>query len=399
MNVHERSILITTCYGHFMSHFNMMVFPAVLLPMAAQLDMSMTNVLEISFWMYLLFGLTALPWGLAADRWGAGPFMGLFYLGAGMSALAAAAWIDSADMLLVSLATLGLFSGIYHPTGLGLISKEIQRVSMAMGYNGIFGNLGLAVAPLIAGVFNFIWGPESVYVLLSIMNLLGIVLMKMFPIVGHAEGSMTAADEGENRMISAFVILLVAMMLGGISYRGTTVILPAYFELKNQGIFQWLLSSTGWTLSTNLVATIVTFLIYLVGMVGQYAGGRLAERFDPRYCYLLFHGITVPMAMLMAMTWDIPLVILAMVYLFFLLGMQPIENTLVANLSPRRFHHSAYGTKFIVTFGVGALAVKLVGIIEMQAGIEMVFTSMGLISLSLVGVIVLLILRTKWYQR
>jgi hypothetical protein len=84
-----------------------------------------------------------------------------------------------------------------------------------------------------------------------------------------------------------------------------------------------------------------------------------------------------------------------MVYLFFLLGMQPIENTLVARLSPKRFHHSAYGTKFVLAFGVGSLAVKLVGAIEIRSGIESVFTVMGMISLCLVGTIVLLILRTR----
>lgn len=395
MDKHERSILITTCYGHFMSHVNMMVFPAVLLPMAEQLHLNMTDALGISFWMYLLFGITALPWGLAADRWGAGPFMGLFYLGAGISALAAALWIDSAGMLLISLAALGLFSGIYHPTGLGLISKEIPRVSMALAYNGMFGNLGLTAAPLIAGVLNFLLGPESVYILLGIMNLLGMILLKVFPIAYSARDDGATTAEDDNGMLQAFLILLVAMTLGGIAYRGATVILPAYFELKNQGIFQWLSSATGLTLSTNLVATVLISFIYLMGMVGQYTGGRLAERFDPRHCYLIFHGITVPMAMLMAMTFDIPLVILAMVYLFFLLGMQPIENTLVAKFSPKRFHHSAYGTKFILTFGFGALAVKIVGVIEIVRGIEEVFTTMGLISLSLVGVIFLLILNTR----
>jgi len=395
MDKHERSILTTVCYGHFLSHVNMMVFPAVLLPMAEKLNLGMADVLGISFWMYFLFGITALPWGMAADRWGAGPFMVVFYLGAGLSALAASLWLDSSDALLVSLAVLGLFSGIYHPTGLGLISKEIQRVSMAMGYNGMFGNLGLAVAPLFAGVLNFLWGPRSVYVSLGIMNLAGILLMKVFPLVRRAKDDTAASDEETNGMLSAFTILLVAMMLGGIAYRGSTVILPAYFELRNEGIFQWLSSVTGLILSANLVATVVTFFIYMTGMVGQYTGGRLAERFDPRHCYLVFHGITVPVAMLMAAAWDVPLVMLAMVYLFFLLGMQPIENTLVARFTPRRFHHSAYGTKFILTFGVGALAVKLVGAIETWVSIEAVFTTMGLISLTMVGVIVLLIHRTR----
>ncbi|MEJ2730948.1 MAG: hypothetical protein P8185_21000 [Deltaproteobacteria bacterium] len=67
----DRRILLNTCYGHFMSHFNMLVFPALVLPLTARLGLGMAQVLELSFWMYLLFGLTALFWGLVADRFGA----------------------------------------------------------------------------------------------------------------------------------------------------------------------------------------------------------------------------------------------------------------------------------------------------------------------------------------
>ena len=81
MQQRERRVLIVTCYGHFMSHFNMLVFPALVLPLANRLDMTMGGVLGISFWMYLLFGLTALPWGLLADRWDARPLLIIFFLG------------------------------------------------------------------------------------------------------------------------------------------------------------------------------------------------------------------------------------------------------------------------------------------------------------------------------
>jgi len=73
MDSRELRIMFATCYGHFMSHFNMLVFPALVLPLAGRLKMDMAYVLDISFWMYLLFGVTALPWGVIADRWGARP--------------------------------------------------------------------------------------------------------------------------------------------------------------------------------------------------------------------------------------------------------------------------------------------------------------------------------------
>ena len=161
MQKHENHILINTCYGHFMNHFNMLVFPAIVVPLTGRLGMDMAAVLSLSFWMYLLFGCTALAWGIIADRWGGKALMRIYYTGAGISGLAAALWLDSPLGLTLALAALGLFSGIYHPTGLGLISKEIKRVSVGMGINGVFGNLGLASAPLLTGLVNWLWGPQA----------------------------------------------------------------------------------------------------------------------------------------------------------------------------------------------------------------------------------------------
>ncbi len=393
MESFEKRILLNTCLGHFLSHFNMLVFPALVIPLTARMNLTMAQVLGLSFWMYLLFGLTALPWGLAADRWGAKPLLILFYLGSGLAGIAAAVWLESPGAFAGALAALGFFTGIYHPAGLGLISKEMRRVSVGMGFNGMFGNLGLATAPLLAGFFNWFWGPQAAYLFLAGLNLCGFLLLLALPI-SQSDHSQPAVSAQENGMLSAFLILLVAMMLGGIVYRGATVILPAYFELKNQQIFLWLTSTASGGLSKNLVATSLTSIIFLVGMLGQYTGGRIAERYAPKYGYLVFHMLTVPAAFLMALASNISLVGLAVIYFFFLLGMQPIENTLVANFTPRRFHHSAFGTKFVLTFGVGALAVKMAAFIEITAGIGAIFPALGFTSLILVAVIVLLIFKT-----
>ena len=394
MDSRELRILFATCYGHFMSHFNMLVFPALVLPLVGRLKMDMAYVLDLSFWMYLLFGVTALPWGMIADRWGARSLFIVYYLGAGVSGLAAAVWIDNPVRLSIALAMLGLFSGIYHPIGLGMISKEIKRISLGMAYNGMFGNLGLAMAPLLTGVVNWLWGPRAAYLVLGVLNLLGLGLISILPRL-DIHGSDDKEPDKENGLLGAFLILLVAMMLGGVVYRGATVILPAYFELKTQIIFQWFNSIIGVGLSKNLVATTVTSFIFIVGMLGQYTGGRTAERFDLRICYLIFHAITIPAAFLMAFAINLPLVILALIYFFFLLGMQPIENTLVAKFTPKKLHHSAFGSKFVLTFGVGALAVKMIKIIETNFGIETVFYALGIVSVMLVGVIVILIQKTR----
>ena len=398
LQIHERRILINTCYGHFLSHLNMLVFPAVVLPLTDMFDTGMSSVLAMSFWMYLLFGLTALPWGLAADRWGARPLMKIFYAGAGLAGIGAAVFLGNPSMFVLALALLGLFSGIYHPTGLGLISKQMTRVGLGMGTNGMFGNLGIAAAPLMAGIINWLWGPKAVYAILAGLNFIGLLLLLLFPLQA-APGEEKAVTAGNNGQPSAFLILLLAMMLGGIVYRGATVILPAYFELKGSGIFSWLQAVGERELSPNLVATILVSVIYLIGMLGQYAGGHIAERYSTRYSYLCFHAITIPTAFAMALIGDLPLVIAAGVYVFFLLGVQPIENTLVATFTPKKFHHSAFGLKFVLTFGIGSLAVKVVAALQNRAGIESVFSGLAMISLLLVLVVVLLIRKTASDRR
>jgi MFS family permease len=394
MNANERNILIVASFGHFMSHFNMLVFPALVLPFTNRFGMELTQVLHLSFSMYLLFGISALPWGLLSDRFGAKPLLLIFYVGAGMCGLAACYFMDSPQAFSFSLAGIGLFSGIYHPAGLGIISRGISRMSIALGYNGMAGNAGLAAAPFLTGLINYYFGSQAMYLFLGALNLFGAILMLFLTLEEPPKNE--EIDSGPSRrLVAGFVVLCICMMLGGIAYRGATVILPSYFELRNSSLFEALRHLQWLYPSKNVAATALTSFVFLVGMLGQYAGGRTAERFNPRWGYLLFHLLALPMALIMAFATDLPLLIISMGYMLFLLGMQPIENTLVANLTPDKLRHSAYGTKFILTFGVGALAIHMVGWIKNTWSLPAVFVAMSGISLLIVLSILLLAAVTR----
>ncbi|MCP4575213.1 MAG: MFS transporter [Deltaproteobacteria bacterium] len=394
MNPNERKILSTTCFGHFMSHFNMLVFPALVLPLTVKYGMGLAQVLALSFWMYLLFGVTALPWGLLSDKFGAKPLLLVFYTGAGFCGLAAGWFVDDPGTFSLCLAGVGLFSGIYHPAGLGLISKGIERMSMALGYNGMAGNAGLAAAPILAGLINHYYGIETAFYFLGGCNLLGALLMVALPLQ-EPEKKKKSTGDTSGRLVMAFAILCVAMMLGGVAYRCATVVLPSYFELRNPGLLAYLGNLDWFPASRNVAATALSSLVFAIGMLGQYMGGWVAERFEPRRGYLVFHLVALPLALLMAYATDVPLLLTTICYMFFLLGMQPIENSLVAYLTPDRLRHSAYGSKFILTFGVGATAVYVVGWIKNQWSLSAVFVAMAVVSLLIVLDVLLLISRTR----
>jgi MFS family permease len=395
MNTRERHILFQTCYAHFIAHFNMLVFPALVLPLATGFQMDMAQVIGMSFWMYLLFGVSALLWGALADRLGARPLMMLFYIGSAAASCSAAVVYRDPVLLPWSLAALGFFSGIYHPVALGWISKEMRRISRGLALNGIFGSLGIAMAALLAGVAVRLWGIGGAFMVLALANGSGVVLMVVFAErFRHSPDEGVSTPTGRARPVP-FAVLLVIMMLAGIAYRGSTVILPACLELRNSGLLQLARSYAGEWLTPNLAATITAGLILLPTILGQYFGGFLAERFDLRLAYLFFHAMTIPAVFGMAYAFNLPLALLAGVYFFFLLGTQPIENTLVAQYTSARFRHSAYGMKFALTFGVGAFVVKLIEYVQKNGGLDNVYQLLGGVSLLLICCIVVLIGVTK----
>ncbi|MCW5202556.1 MFS transporter [Desulfobulbus sp. US4] len=413
MNTQERAILSTTGYGHFLSHFNMLVFPALALPLSQHFGIDLAATLDLGFWMYLLFGITALPWGMLADKFGPRPLLALFYLGGGCSGLAAATFSDNPSAFQLALVGIGVFSGIYHPAGLGWIATSIpRRTASAMAINGIFGSLGLAMGPLLAGLINWLFGVQAVYLCLGLMNIAGIFFLLLTNrATADAQTSRQQTDEQQNSTPSlreregekekftawkGFLVLLTCMMLGGVIYRGATVTLPALFE-RNLPVVVMAVNNLfqDSTISGNVVATMTIGILYLVGMYGQYIGGRFGERFDLRHSYLGFHLITIPFAFLIGTATDMPLILLAALHSFFLLGMQPLENTLVAKLTPAWMRSSAYGMKFILTFGVGALSVKLIKITEQGWGLPLVFPVLGTISVLLVLMIGVLIVSTQ----
>jgi MFS family permease len=396
VNKNERAILLVTCYGHFVSHFNMLVFPALLVPLADQFGLSIAETLSLSFWMYLLFGFSALPWGLVADKFGTKALLALFHIGAGLCAILAVFSLGNPLLFSLALTGIGLFSGIYHPVGLGWIARDVEKTSIGMAYNGMFGNLGLAAAPMLAGLVNLFFGIDAVYLMVAMINLAGVFLLMGTAQQNKSEvASQHHSKQKTARVPAHFFILLGAAMLGGIVYRGTSVTLPAYFQLSNGELFQALTLLFGGIGTENVVATVTTSMIYLLGMVGQYTGGKVGERFDLRLGYLVFHLITVPAAIAMALTTNAPLILFALIHSFFLLGMQPIENTLVSRLAPAGLMSSAYGLKFVLTFGVGALGVKVIEIIQGGFGFPAVYLSLAAVSTLLVGCIILLIVKTQ----
>jgi MFS family permease len=368
------------------------------MPISRDLSLEPARVIPLSFPMYLCYGILAIPWGYLSDRFGPRWIMGAGMLIAG-TGFTAAALSGSAEQLSVALGVIGVGCSAYHPSGLALLSKGMQGRGRALGINGLWGNCGIAASPLAAGTLTYALGWKSA---LLVFGFAGIALGLLCFAVPFSVGSKdlqkgTVVERGQ--AVRYFLILCAAIVFSGLMYRGYTIILPTFFEAKLSD-FSRFATDAGNAVpissdANTFAATVITCGVYLVGMAGQLLGGRVADRRELRWAYLTFFVSALPFLLLMSVFEGFPLVLMAGGFVLFSLGMQPIENSLVAVLSPPQWRSVSYGIKFTLLFGVGSLAVHLVAFVNGRFGLDAVIFLLAAFLAGVISMISVLLIASR----
>jgi MFS family permease len=196
-------------------------------------------------------------------------------------------------------------------------------------------------------------------------------------------------------------------------YRGYTVILPTFFESKLSGMDGLLSFFEGGLVylcglvsnpagdacaapnGRTLLATLITCGVYLLGMVGQLIGGRVADRYELRRAYLVFFVCAAPFLLSLRLVEGPLLILLAGGFVLFSLGMQPVENSLVAMLTPPQWRSVSYGVKFTLVFGAGSLAVYFVSFTSGSYGLDAVIHLLSLFLAMVIAMIAILLLADR----
>ena len=377
----ETRIIAASSVAHFLTHMFTLIFPAIVMPFARDMGVPAAQVYPLGFYQYFLYGALALPAGYAADHWNRVGILKIAVAGMSGAALLAALAPDAATFT-AALGLMGLCCGLYHPAGLGLIAHEIPKQGSAHGVNGVFGNLGIAAAPVLAGLVLLTMEWRWVYGLAAVMGLAGFLTIAALDVKeshrGEGGGAPPRAANGDWKY---FIILLAAMTVAGFVYRANTTALPSYLERGAAGLVALLEPLRGAGASAadarSGAAAILAGGLYFFSMAAQIIGGKIADRADLRRAYLMFHASSVPFALAMAYLADLPLYLAAAGLVFFSMGMQPVENSLVSKFLPRRWISTGYGIKFTFTFGLGSLAVWQVGWFDREYGLAALYVALG----------------------
>jgi MFS family permease len=377
MNPQERRILFFSSATHFLTHFYVLVFPALVMPMSRDLQLPIATVLNISFWMYLLYGVLALGWGWISDHLGHKWAMntGMLLAAAGFIL---AGLVGSLPLIAASFALVGIGCSAYHPSGLALVSQGIRKRGRAMGINGVWGNVGMASAPFVAGLLSYLIGWRRGVIILGAAGLLVGIAGVVTPFSVERGTEVKKVEKlTSGTALRLFVTFCVGVLFAGLMYRSFTVILPTFLESRLGDVSQFLrdLLTRRFTAVEDLpafqtlVATLIATGVYVLGIFGQALGGRVADRHSLKWAYFIFFCAALPFILATAFLENALLIPAAGMFVLFTVGMQPIENSLLAYLTPARWRSMSYGIKFTITFGAGAFAVKIVGAVQQSFGI------------------------------
>ncbi|MBI3444820.1 MAG: MFS transporter [Magnetospirillum sp.] len=371
-----RASLGFSCAGHAYAHIFEPIFFIAALVLPKEMGMSYEEVLALIVAGKLLYGLMAPLAGWLGDRWSTVGMMSVYFLGLGLAAMGVGLaqgplWLGAA------LAMMGLFGSIYHPVGIAWLIRNAEDKGKAIGLNGVFGGVGPALAGLVAGSLIALSGWRAAFIIpgavVFLTGLLFLIFLAKGIVIEAKDDRRPEPPASRGDTVRAGLVLSVTMLCAGLIYQATQPSLPKLFE-ERLGEFGLWAAAGG-----------VTFVYLLAGLT-QILAGHLADRVSAKRIYVVVAFVQVPLLLGVAHASGLGLLLVALLAVSFNMAGIPAENMLLSRYTPAKWRGTAFGLKFVLSFGVSGLGVPMVSLIRgWGGGFETVFTVLA-VSAALVAV-------------
>jgi len=382
MNSNDRSIIGLVMVAHGLVHTYELSIPIFMTVWLAEFGVSEAVLGSLVGTGYFLFGVGALPGGVLVDRFGARRLIAGCLAGMG-GAFVLLGWAPDVWAVAGALVLWGAAASVYHPAGLSLISTGVRQRGRGLAWHGIAGNVGIAGGPLITALLLLAFDWSVVAWMLAVPALGGTALAlrasfderaAVRPDADEQEASASAprglrafGARTAALFTVSFAVVFGAAALSGLYYRGVLTFLP---DLLTP------LVTIDLPIDVEAGRYVYAGLL-MVGVFGQYVGGRLTERGAPeRGLAGAFAGLSVVALCFLpvSQTGTVGLLAASVVLGFALFVIQPLYQATVAEYSPAEARGLSYGYTYLAVFGVGALGAALAGTLLQYAGQFLLFS-------------------------
>jgi MFS family permease len=348
--------------AHLLTHYSLLILPTAVLVMAqpgGAFGDDYGPIVTSATGMFVLYGVGSLPQGWLAARLGRKALMGAFFLGTGLS-LVAAGFVSTPLLLAIALAGAGLFAAIYHPVGTAMLVEASSKApGRAIGINGVFGNFGVALAPVVTAFLAQQIGWRAAFVAPGIVCLaLGIAWLRVPAYDHHAHHGTKPFPEIPRQVVRrAIVVLLLIAVVSGLVFNAFTIIIPKLMQER--------LASDPRLLP---VVGALAFVVTLCGAATQFTVGRLIDRKTLKRVFLPMATVLPPSMAALAFVDGWPALVLAGIVAAMIFGQVTVNETMTARYISPPLRTKMYSIRFFVGFLGSAGAAPLVGILHERTG-------------------------------
>jgi MFS family permease len=349
-------------FAHALDHYVVLIFPTVVIGLEAVYGRSYAELIALGTASFVTFGIFSLPAGWLADRWSRRNMMALFFFGCGVSLLAASL-APNLVSLAIALAALGMFAAIYHPVGTAMLIEQATARGRSLAFNGVCGNLGVALAAGITAVLASIIGWRGAFVVPALISIvIGFVYLRLVPDDRHK--SVKRDKTPDVRLAawlaaSVFGLFIVIALTAGLVFHIVTVALPKIVDERLGDV------------PLILVGGLAT-LIFVFGALAQLAMGRLSEKFP---LHFLFAGIAL--WQFLGVLWaayatGVTILLALAVAIIGIYGQVTINDMVIARYTADAWRGRVFAVRYFLTFLVSGAAVSLIALLHGRGGFDLV---------------------------
>jgi MFS family permease len=358
--------------GHLLDHLVMLVFPTVVIALARQWDQPYSELLPLALGGFIAFGAFAIPAGWLADHWSRYRMMVVFYFGIGASlfvtGFATAPW-----QIAFGLTVTGMFAAIYHPVGIAMLVAAPKNLGMALGWNGLWGNLGLAFAAIVSGALMDLWGWRAAFFVPGLASIAaGAAFLALVPDPGPVpKKSKTIGLHLDARTMShVFAILLIATACGGVIFNSTTVAMPKVFDERLRTLTE-----------TNVGIGALVAFVYSIAAFAQVLMGTLMSRFDMKPLMIGVGLVQIPLLFAAATLDGWPMLIVALLMMMAIFGQIPLNDGIVGKYVADEYRARVLSVRYVISLGVASVAVPMIALLHRtEGGFRNVFLVLALLA-------------------